>query len=93
MIDRGETLTGRLIAERSLSAKLHVSANLRGELSKNTNYTNYTGDYEIIPKVEAQTMFTKNKLMINDVEIKGVPIFSTSNNAGGNTVYIAKEVE
>lgn len=93
MIEKGKTLTGKLRTEYSLSAQLHVSANLRGELTKNTNYTNYNGDYEITPKVEAQIMPTKNKLMINDVEIKGVPIFSISNNAGGNTVYIAKEVE
>lgn len=38
-------------------------------------------------------MHTKDRLMINDVEIKGIPVFSTSNDAGGNTIYIAKEVE
>lgn len=93
MIKQGETLTGKLKTECSLSARVSMSGNLRGELSKNTKYTNYTGDYEITPKVESQTMYTKNRLMVNDVEIKGVPIFSTSNNAGGNTIYIAKEVE
>lgn len=93
MIKQGEALTGKLRTECSLSARVSMSGNLRGVMSKDTRYVNYTGDYEITPKVEAQTMSTKNKLMINDVEIKGIPIFSTSNNAGGNTIYIAKEVE
>ena len=93
MIKRDETLTGRLRTECSLSGIVSTSGNLKGVISKNTSYVNYTGDYEITPKVEAQTMHTKDRLMINDVEIKGIPVFSTSNDAGGNTIYIAKEVE
>lgn len=52
----------------------------------------YTGDYEITPKVEAQTMPTAQKLMAQDVTIKAIPFYNVSNNSGGSTVYIAKEV-
>jgi hypothetical protein len=52
----------------------------------------YTGSYEVTPKVEAQTMPTAQKLMAQDVTIKAIPIYNVSNNSGGSTVYIAKEV-
>ena len=51
----------------------------------------YEGDYEITPNVEAQTVPTKNKVLIDDMTIKSIPIYKTSNNSGGTTVYIAKE--
>lgn len=92
MIKRGETLSGKLSAESVLSARITTSGSINGTISKATGYDDYIGDYEVIPKVEAQTMYTKDKHMTDNVEIKGIPIFSTSNSAGGNTVYIAKEV-
>lgn len=52
----------------------------------------YTGPYEVTPKVEAQTLPTKGKLMRSDVEVQKIPYFETSNTAGGSTVYIAKEM-
>ena len=52
----------------------------------------YEGPYEAIPKVEAQTLPTAKKLMTEDVTVQGVPIYEVSNEQGGNTVYIAKEL-
>ena len=52
----------------------------------------YTGAYEVTPKVEAQTMHTAQKLMAQDVTIKAIPIYDVTNNTGGSTVYIAREV-
>lgn len=52
----------------------------------------YDGPYEAIPKVEAQTLPTAKKLMTDDVTVHGVPIYEVSNQQGGNTVYIAKEL-
>ena len=54
--------------------------------------TPYEGDYIVTPKVEAQTMPTKERIMLDDVTIKAIPYFETSNTSGGNTVYIAKEI-
>lgn len=64
-----------------------------GEVQYVTKYIGdkYEGDYEITPKVEAQTVPTKNKVLIDDMTIKSIPIYKTSNNSGGTTVYIAKE--
>lgn len=52
----------------------------------------YEGEYVIIPRVEAQTMPTAQKYMVQDVQIQGIPIFETSNNSGGETAYIGTEV-
>lgn len=52
----------------------------------------YEGPYEAIPKVEAQTLPTAKKLMTDDVTVHGVPFYEVSNEQGGNTVYIAKEL-
>lgn len=54
--------------------------------------TVYEGDYEVTPKVDAQTMPTKGKVMEEDVTIKSIPFFDVSNMSGGTTVYIAKEI-
>ena len=52
----------------------------------------YDGPYEAIPKVDAQTLPTAKKLMTDDVTVHGVPFYEVSNDQGGNTVYIAKEL-
>lgn len=65
-----------------------------GEIQKVVEYVSdlYEGDYEVIPKVDAQTMPTKDKVLVNDVTIKAIPFFNVSNTSGGNTVYIGTEV-
>lgn len=52
----------------------------------------YTGDYAVTPKVAQQTMPTKGKFMTDDVTVKAIPIYETSNASGGSTIYIAKEI-
>lgn len=52
----------------------------------------FVGDYEVIPKVSEQRMPTKGKVMRDDVTVKSIPLFSTSNLSGGNTIYIGKEI-
>lgn len=70
-----------------------LKANL-GEVQTVTKYISekYEGSYSITPKVEAQTMPTKEKVMVDDVTIKAIPFFDVSNTSGGSTVYIAKEI-
>ncbi len=53
----------------------------------------YTGSYEVTPKVDAQTLPTAQKLMTDNVQIHAIPIFEVSNTNGGETVYIATEVD
>lgn len=52
----------------------------------------YTGEYEVTPKIiETQTLNTNNKLMKNDVTVKPIPYYETSNNSNGKTVIIGGE--
>ena len=52
----------------------------------------YSGDYDVVPRVTEQTLPTKNKILIEDVIIKSIPYFDVSNTSGGSTVYIGEEV-
>lgn len=52
----------------------------------------YDGPYEVTPKVESQVLNTKSKVMRSDVTVNRIPIFETSNSAGGETVYIAADL-
>ena len=73
---------------------IHSKLILKGTISKPTfiGGEEYKGSYEVTPKVEAQTMPTKDKLLIEDMTIKAIPIFKVSNTTGGNTVFIGNEV-
>ena len=53
----------------------------------------YEGDYEVTPTADGQTLNTAKKLMEGDVTVKAIPYYETSNESGGNTLYIASEVE
>ena len=52
----------------------------------------YRGTYDVTPKVDEQILPTAQKLMARDVTIKAIPIYNVSNDSGGSTVYIAREV-
>ena len=51
----------------------------------------YQGSYEVTPKVTAQTLATKNLMMLDDVAVLAVPYYENPNQSG-TTVYIANEV-
>lgn len=53
----------------------------------------YDGPYEVTPRVQGQTLHTKNRRMTEDVTVRDIPVYRVSNPAGGSTVYIAKEVD
>lgn len=50
----------------------------------------YHGPYDVIPKVDAQQLATKNKLMTQNVTVWGIPYDEVSNQFG-TTVQIALE--
>lgn len=56
-----------------------------------SEHETYDGKYSITPKLEAQTLSTKKKVMSDDIKVEAVPVYETSNNSGGTTVYIVKE--
>lgn len=66
-----------------------------GEVQTVTEYVGgdkYEGDYIVTPRVEAQKMETKGKVMLDDVTVKAIPYHEVSNINGGKTVFIGNEV-
>ena len=51
----------------------------------------YDGPYEVVPKVEAQTLATKQKYLSEDIHVLSVPFYE-ADNKNGTTIYIASEV-
>lgn len=53
----------------------------------------YTGEYTVTPEVDTvQTLETAGKYLTNDVTVKAIPDYEVSNEAGGNTFIIGKEI-
>lgn len=53
----------------------------------------YEGAYQVTPRVNTQVLPTAQKLMADDVTVKAIPYYETSNLSDGETVYIGTEVE
>lgn len=52
----------------------------------------YDGSYEVIPSVQDQVLYTKSKLMKDDLTVREIPYYETSN-LKGITVYIGDSLE
>lgn len=52
----------------------------------------YDGSYQAIPKSIEQVLPTKGTQMKEDVLVKAIPYFETSNEEGGITIFIGSEV-
>ena len=71
----------------SLIGKLNPTNKLQGIISAIEPVESYKGDYTITPKIDSQTMRTKNKKMEDNVTVLSIPYYETSN-LTGKTVYI-----
>lgn len=93
------------VAVRIAESDHHVTVNISevdramdvnfGQIQAVTEYVGgepYQGEYTATPSVEGQTIPTKNKVMLDDLTVRAIPVYEVSNESGGNTVYIAKEV-
>lgn len=88
-------IEGRIFELPRITAIVSTVAQLSGNVGAKTINVGgrpYEGDYIVTPKVDQQKLDTKDAIMRDDVTILAIPYFETSNNSGGNTVYIAKEI-
>lgn len=54
----------------------------------------YNGEYNVTPLAFEETvLLTKDTKLIENIVVKEIPYYETSNPSGGNTVYIAGQVE
>ena len=86
-------LTSAVIEKLETTNKTMIGAiNELNSKQQNKDVDYYDGDYTVTPKVEKQELATRQKFLTEDVKIKEIPFFEVSNNEGGQTVFIGKEL-
>ena len=87
-------LDGDITQKLNIDGTASMSLTIDGEISAaygKAGYEAYTGEYEVTPSTQEQTLQTSGKLMTDNVTIFEIPYYETSN-VTGTTVYIANEV-
>lgn len=88
-----DKMTSAVIAKLTTTNKTMIGAiNELNSKQQNKDVDYYDGDYTVTPKVEKQELATRQKFLTEDVKIKEIPFFEVSNNEGGQTVFIGKEL-
>lgn len=102
-LGKESTIQGKLQTEGSLAGAVGGRSSIEGNVETmgflvgdvgfpSCAYPrSYEGDYEVTPKVYAQMLDTDRKYMREDVTVKAIPYYETSNESG-TTVYIADEL-
>ena len=83
-------LTGILTPSATITGTLTNPGTLEGILTipNAAGIETYDGDYEVTPRLYAQSLDTDGKLMEDDVTVYEIPISHTTNPTGGLTVLI-----
>lgn len=86
------TISAFIELETQFSATLNSVPTICGDIAiaHSQEIAPYTGSYEVVPHVYEQTLPTKSKYMTDDMLIKAIPYYETSN-LSGKTVYIGEE--
>lgn len=88
----GLKLVSNLRTNLNITGSLRTITDIKGNInSSTTTYPDYAGSYEITPIDDEQILNTKNKITREDITVKKIPYFQTSNEYG-DTVYIGSEV-
>lgn len=84
------TDTVRIFGDISATDTMRISGDIQiGEYSA----PSYTGEYEVTPILSNDIILdTNGKVMQDNVSVKKIPYYETSNLSGGTTVYIAMGV-
>ena len=77
-------IKGSVRAKDSISGSVHNN----GKIPIHDKLPDYEGDYNITPKIDAQTLETKDKSMTADLEVEKIPYQEVSNPSGGLTATI-----
>lgn len=94
-------MNGTLTDALDIKGKLQTSININGILATDTNIsgklllgtdvkTTYGGVYEITPSMDAQTINTNNKIMMDNIHINAIPYYEEPNQYG-DTIYIGMD--
>jgi len=82
------------ITTGNISPINQISGNITYGIGKGEVTPIYEGKYNISPLAFEETvLLTKNKKMTENIIVKEIPYYETSNLSGGTTVYIAGQIE
>ena len=70
-----------------ISGSLNAVQDIHGALTVSSNLDYYRDTYIVVPTNHEQILHTKSKVMLDDVNVKKIPYYETSNKVG-TTVYI-----
>lgn len=74
----------------SIKRKLSISGTL--QKAETAGLSIYSGEYEVLPETEQQTLATSNKYLKEDVVIKSIPFYEVSNDHDGETIIIGGKI-
>ena len=77
--------------ELSADSTVRIDFDVGVEYGQGSRLPDYTGSYEVTPKLMDQTLPTNNKSMTRDLVIKEVPVARVSNPSGGKTCTICAD--
>lgn len=84
----------RTIGNGNISPIKKISGNITYGIGEGDFSPVYDGDYNVTPLAfQEVTLKTKDKKLIEDIVVKEIPYYETTNPSGGNTVYIAGQIE
>lgn len=86
MITAKQALTGNVAGKHELQGGVNVG----GVIKEEPDY--YEGEYEVTPSTEQKVLETKQKFMEDDVTVRKIPFYEVTNETGGTTVTIGREV-
>ncbi len=75
-------LSGQIKAEGMLSGQIFSEGILEGRLILPVGYEDYTGEYNVVPKIEAQSLPTADKHLTDNVTVEPIPYYEVSNQKG-----------
>ena len=93
MLQGEAVLNGRVVANGSLSGRIHGTAFISGAIQAGiSDVPKYAGETTIRPKVENETVLpTRDKIVKDDITVLKIPQFEVSNTSGGYTLIIGEE--
>lgn len=93
MLQGEAVLNGRVVANGSLSGRIHGTAFISGAIQAGiSDVPKYAGETTVTPKVENETVLpTRDKIVKDDITVLKIPKFEVSNDSGGYTLIIGEE--
>lgn len=83
---------GRITGNEDVSPK--ITGNITYGIGEGDYTPAYEGEYNVTPLAfQETTLKTKDKKLNQNIVIKEIPYYETTNQGGGSTVYIAGQIE